>query len=27
LGTSRPTAFREWAYARSWLATALDSGR
>jgi RNA polymerase sigma factor (TIGR02999 family) len=27
LGISRATAFREWAYARSWLATALDSGR
>jgi DNA-directed RNA polymerase specialized sigma24 family protein len=25
LGVSRATAFREWAYARSWLATALDS--
>ncbi len=24
LGISRATAFREWAYARSWLATALD---
>jgi RNA polymerase sigma factor (TIGR02999 family) len=24
---SRATAFREWAYARSWLATALDSAR
>lgn len=23
---SRATAYREWAYARSWLATALDSG-
>jgi RNA polymerase sigma factor (TIGR02999 family) len=27
LGLSRATAFREWAYARSWLATALRSGR
>ena len=27
LGISRATAFREWAYARSWLATALDSSR
>jgi RNA polymerase sigma factor (TIGR02999 family) len=27
LGLSRATAFREWAYARSWLATALDSAR
>jgi hypothetical protein len=27
LGVSRATAFREWAYARSWLATALDSDR
>jgi RNA polymerase sigma factor (TIGR02999 family) len=27
LGISRATAFREWAYARSWLATALDSVR
>jgi RNA polymerase sigma factor (TIGR02999 family) len=27
LGVSRATAFREWAYARSWLATALDSAR
>jgi RNA polymerase sigma factor (TIGR02999 family) len=26
LGISRATAFREWAYARSWLATALSSG-
>jgi RNA polymerase sigma factor (TIGR02999 family) len=26
LGLSRATAFREWAYARSWLAAALDSG-
>ena len=26
-GLSRATAFREWAYARSWLATALDSAR
>ncbi len=26
LGLSRATAFREWAYARSWLATALGSG-
>ncbi len=25
MGVSRATAFREWAYARSWLATALDS--
>ena len=25
LGISRATAFREWAYARSWLATALNS--
>jgi hypothetical protein len=25
LGISRATAFREWAYARSWLATALDA--
>jgi RNA polymerase sigma factor (TIGR02999 family) len=25
LGLSRATAFREWAYARSWLATALNS--
>jgi RNA polymerase sigma factor (TIGR02999 family) len=27
LGLSRATAFREWAYARSWLATALQSAR
>jgi hypothetical protein len=27
LGLSRATAFREWAYDRSWLATAPDSGR
>jgi RNA polymerase sigma factor (TIGR02999 family) len=27
MGVSRATAFREWAYARSWLATALDSRR
>ena len=27
LGVSRATAFREWAYARSWLATALASAR
>jgi RNA polymerase sigma factor (TIGR02999 family) len=27
LGLSRATAFREWAYARSWLATALASAR
>jgi RNA polymerase sigma factor (TIGR02999 family) len=27
LGISRATAFREWAYARSWLATALDPAR
>jgi RNA polymerase sigma factor (TIGR02999 family) len=27
LEISRATAFREWAYARSWLATALDSAR
>jgi RNA polymerase sigma factor (TIGR02999 family) len=27
LGISRATAFREWAYARSWLATALDTAR
>jgi predicted DNA-binding protein (UPF0251 family) len=27
LGISRATAFREWAYARSWLASALDSSR
>lgn len=27
LGISRATAFREWAYARSWLATALESAR
>jgi RNA polymerase sigma factor (TIGR02999 family) len=27
MGLSRATAFREWAYARSWLATALDSAR
>jgi RNA polymerase sigma factor (TIGR02999 family) len=27
MGISRATAFREWAYARSWLATALDSAR
>ena len=27
LGISRATAFREWAYARSWLATVLDSAR
>jgi RNA polymerase sigma factor (TIGR02999 family) len=27
LGISRATAFREWAYARSWLATALNSAR
>ena len=27
LGLSRATAFREWAYARSWLATALASVR
>ena len=26
LAISRATAFREWAYARSWLATALNSG-
>jgi RNA polymerase sigma factor (TIGR02999 family) len=26
MGVSRATAFREWAYARSWLATALDPG-
>ncbi len=25
MGVSRATAFREWAYARAWLATALDS--
>ena len=27
LGVSRATAFPEWAYARSWLATTLDSDR
>ena len=27
MGVSRATAFREWAFARSWLATALDSPR
>jgi RNA polymerase sigma factor (TIGR02999 family) len=27
LGMSRAAAYREWAYARSWLATALGSGR
>jgi RNA polymerase sigma factor (TIGR02999 family) len=27
MGVSRATAYREWAYARSWLATALDSAR
>ena len=27
MGISRATAFREWSYARSWLATALDSAR
>ena len=27
MGVSRASAFREWAYARSWLATALDSAR
>ena len=27
LGVSRATAFREWAYARSWLATALEPDR
>lgn len=27
MGVSRATAFREWAYARSWLATALDPAR
>ncbi len=27
MGVSRASAFREWAYARSWLATALESGR
>ncbi len=27
LGLSRATAYREWAYARSWLADALGSGR
>jgi RNA polymerase sigma factor (TIGR02999 family) len=27
MGVSRATAFREWAYARSWLATALDPSR
>ena len=27
LGISRATAYREWAYARSWLATALGPGR
>jgi RNA polymerase sigma factor (TIGR02999 family) len=27
MGVSRATAFREWAYARSWLATALNSTR
>ncbi len=27
MGVSRATAFREWAYARSWLATAHDSAR
>jgi hypothetical protein len=26
LGLSRATAFREWAYARSWLTTALAAG-
>ena len=27
MGVSRATAFREWAYARAWLATALASSR
>ena len=27
LGTSRASAYREWAYARSWLSTALASAR
>ena len=27
MGVSRASAYREWAYARSWLATALASGR
>jgi predicted DNA-binding protein (UPF0251 family) len=27
MGASRATAYREWAHARSWLATALDSAR
>jgi RNA polymerase sigma factor (TIGR02999 family) len=27
MAVSRATAFREWAFARSWLATALDSAR
>ena len=27
MGVSRATAFREWAYARSWLATAMDPPR
>jgi RNA polymerase sigma factor (TIGR02999 family) len=27
VGISRATAFREWAYARSWLVTALDAAR
>jgi RNA polymerase sigma factor (TIGR02999 family) len=27
MGLSRATAFREWAYGRSWLATALNSAR
>jgi RNA polymerase sigma factor (TIGR02999 family) len=27
MGISRASAFREWAYARSWLATALNSAR
>jgi predicted DNA-binding protein (UPF0251 family) len=27
LGVSRATCFREWAYARSWLAAALHSDR
>ena len=27
MGISRATAFREWAYARAWLATALASSR
>jgi RNA polymerase sigma factor (TIGR02999 family) len=27
MGVSGATAFREWAYARSWLATALDPGK